>query len=176
MKIKEKIKALQTEMINEKVDVYYVTTSDFHQSEYISDYFKVREFLTGFTGSRGTLVVTQKEAVLWVDGRYFTQADRELKGSGIRALKMGQPKVPTLVEYLTKEIPENGVLGFDGTVVNAATSALFKKILGPKKSKMKTKDLVGPLWIDRPALPSGECFLLPDKYTGVKAEKKITRL
>ncbi len=177
MNVKERIKNLREKMIQEGVDVYYIPTSDFHQSEYISDYFKVREFMSGFTGSAGTLVITLTEAALFVDGRYFTQADRELKNSGIRAMKMGQQKVPTVMEYLKENLPEKGVLGFDGRAVSSATATRIQTVLQEKMVTFKTdKDLVDSLWVDRPQFPKGECFLLPDKYTGEKTEKKIARL
>ncbi len=176
MKIKERIQAVQQLMEKEKMDAYYIATADFHQSEYVADYFKVRQYMTGFTGSAGTLVITPKEAVLWVDGRYFTQADKELKGTGIKAYKMRQPKVPTVMQYLVDVLPEKGCLGFDGNVVSTQTVSMFKQVLNDKKIKIKTKDLISDLWTDRPALPSGQCFLLPDKYTGMKMEKKIARL
>lgn len=173
MKVNERIKSLQQEMIKNGMDVYYIPTSDFHQSEYVGDYFKVREYMSGFTGSVGTLIVTHQEANLWVDGRYFAQADRELTGTSIRVQKMGQPKVPTIMEYLLETLQEGGVLGFDGAVVCAETMSKFKAELKAKKIKFKTKDLTEHLWENRPTLPSGECFLLADKYVGLSMEKKI---
>ncbi|MFV0479968.1 MAG: aminopeptidase P family protein [Anaerorhabdus sp.] len=172
MKIKEKIKLLRQEMAKEGMDAYYIPTSDFHQSEYVAKYFKVREYMSGFTGSRGMMVVTQKEAVIWVDGRYFTQADKELKGSGIKALKMGQPQVPTLNQYLSDFFVDGGVLGFDGRIISVTDAAMLKT----PGVKFKSKDLIDAIWTDRPRLPFGECFVMPAKYVGEKADKRIERV
>ncbi|MEG0076294.1 aminopeptidase P family protein [Anaerorhabdus sp.] len=177
MTVKENLSKLRDLMKQEGIDVYYIPTADYHQSEYLSDYFKTRKFMSGFTGSAGTLVVTMKEAGLWTDGRYFVQAAKQLKGSTIDLYKMGQEGVPTFIEFIEKKIPNQGVLGFDGRVVNAKTANNFQQCLESKKVTLKTdKDLVEPIWTDRPALPSEACFLLAEKYAGVKAEDKIKRL
>lgn len=98
--MKREILALQKLMKEKRIDAYLIPTSDFHQSEYISDYFKEREYLSGFTGSAGTLVVTWEKALLWTDGRYFIQAENELEGSGICLCKSGEEGVPTVSEFL----------------------------------------------------------------------------
>ena len=116
----KRITALRAIMKREGIDYYYIPTADFHESEYVGDHFKCRQFLTGFTGSAGIAVVTMKEACLWVDGRYFVQAKKELEGQDTRLMAMGEEGVPTIEEYLMDHMPEGGVLGFDGRVVNAA--------------------------------------------------------
>lgn len=177
MTIKDRLAKLRDLMKKEGVDVYYIPTTDFHQSEYLPDYFKTRCFMSGFIGSAGTLVVTLKEAGLWTDGRYFTQADKQLKGSTITLYKMGQPKVPTVTQFIGDKCPVNGVLGFDGKVVSASVKEQLAKLIAPKKAKIKEeKDLVDVIWEDRPSLPQEASFLLSEKYTGVKTEDKIKRV
>ncbi len=177
MIVKEKVAKLRELMKMEGIDIYYVPTADYHQSEYLPDYFKARRFMSGFTGSAGTLVVTMKEAGLWADGRYFVQAEKQLKGSSITLYKMGQDKVPTVSEFIKEKLPENGVLGFDGKVVSASTVDCFEKLIAQKGGKTKEdKDLVDEIWEDRPALPQESAFLLQDKYTGAKTEDKIKRV
>ena len=112
--IKDRIRALQDKMKAEQIDYYLIPTADYHNSEYVNDYFKVREYFSGFTGSNGTLVVSQKEAGLWTDGRYFIQAEKELSGTGITLYRMQEEGVPTIKEYLTQHMKDNEPLGFDG--------------------------------------------------------------
>lgn len=117
MTVPERISALRSLMEEKGYDVYLVPTDDSHQSEYVGEYFKARAFITGFTGSAGTAVITKTDAGLWTDGRYFIQAAAQLEGSGITLFKAGQPDVPTIEAYITDVIPEGGTLGFDGRVV-----------------------------------------------------------
>ena len=114
--IKENIKKLQSLMKEKKIDIYIVPTSDFHQSEYVGEYFKGRKFLSGFTGSAGTLVVTLDNAYLWTDGRYFIQAQQQLEGSDIILMKMAMPNVPTIKEFLDQNTDKT--VGFDGRVMS----------------------------------------------------------
>ena len=112
------VETIQNKLRENKIAAYVIPTSDYHQSEYISDYFKIRAYISGFTGSAGTLVITQNEARLWTDGRYFLQAEHQLEGSGISLMKMGQPKVRTVYEYLSGVLTENAKLLFDGKLVS----------------------------------------------------------
>ncbi|MBQ7981743.1 MAG: aminopeptidase P family N-terminal domain-containing protein, partial [Oscillospiraceae bacterium] len=114
MTVTEKITALRNEMKAAGADVYIVPTSDFHDSEYVSPYFMARKFLSGFTGSAGTLVVTASEAALFTDGRYFIQAENQLSGSGIKLMRSGEPNVPTVKKYVGDSLPDGGAIGFDG--------------------------------------------------------------
>lgn len=129
MNIPERISALRALMEERGYDVYMVPTDDFHQSEYVGDHFKVREYITGFTGSAGTAVFTKDEAGLWTDGRYFLQADQQLAGTGVKLYKMGEPGVPTVEEFIASALPEGGTLGFDGRVVAIEEGAALKKPL-----------------------------------------------
>ena len=118
--VRAKIEQLREKMAERGMDAYLIPTSDFHGSEYVSGYFKCRKYMTGFTGSAGTAVITMEDAGLWTDGRYFVQAAAELSGSGVELYRSGQEGVPTTLEFLKKHMPEQGVLGFDGRVVDTA--------------------------------------------------------
>lgn len=127
MNTKEKIAALREEMKKEKISVYIIPTSDFHDSEYVSPYFMTRKYFSGFTGSAGTLVVSENEAALFTDGRYFIQAENQLRGSGIVLMKSGEAGVPTVRKYVSDILPKDGNIGFDGRVVTAETGRYYKK-------------------------------------------------
>ena len=137
----ERLRELRTLMKVRNVDAYYVPSSDFHDSEYVEDYFKCRAFLSGFTGSAGTMVITQAFSGMWTDGRYFVQAKRELEGQDTRLMAMGEEGVPTIEEYLTDHMPEGGVLGFDGRVVNAAQGRKFEAMMAKKHATLSVGDL-----------------------------------
>ena len=138
--MKEQITALQAEMKQRGIFAYIVLTEDFHGSEYVGAHFKLREYLSGFTGSAGTLVVTENSAALWTDGRYFIQAAAELAGSGITLMKEREPETPTVLKFLRDNMPENSVLGFDGRAVNAAFARRLENVLREKKIAFKTDD------------------------------------
>ena len=106
MKVSERVEALRKLMAEKGIDAYVVPTADFHQSEYVGEHFKARAFITGFTGSAGTAVITKDEAGLWTDGRYFIQAEQQLSGSGVKLFKMGEPGVPGTLEYLEENPKE----------------------------------------------------------------------
>ena len=118
MTVPERLEALRKRMEEKKIDVYVVPTADFHQSEYVGEHFKARKFITGFSGSAGTAVITKTEARLWTDGRYFIQAAKQLEGSTVELMKMGHPDTPTIEEYLEEALPEGGAIGFDGRTVS----------------------------------------------------------
>ena len=127
--IRNRVAKLREAMERAGVDYYMVPTADFHNSEYVDTYFKVREYLSGFTGSNGTLVVSRDEAGLWTDGRYFIQAENELEGTGITLFRMLDEGVPTIKEYLKDHMKEGQTLGFDGRVVDTAFGCSLEKIL-----------------------------------------------
>lgn len=173
----ERLKALRGLMKQRGIDVYLIPTSDFHESEYVGDHFKCREFLTGFTGSAGTAVVTAKEAGMWTDGRYFVQAAKQLEGSGFTLQKMGQDGVPSVNEYLQKIMPQGGVLGFDGRVVNSQLAKELEELLEEKQVSFSCEeDLVGQIWENRQDLPARPVWILDEKYAGKTAEQKIGEL
>lgn len=172
-----RIAALRKLMSKRGIDAYLIPTADYHGSEYVDGYFKTRRFITGFTGSAGTAVITMEEAGLWTDGRYFVQADKELSGSGIKLFKMGREGVPTIEEYLLQAIPEGGVLGFDGRVVSEEMGEALQDKLGQKGICISFyDDLVGELWEDRPELPKEPVWILKEEYAGRAAAEKIADL
>lgn len=159
------------------IDAYIVPTDDFHGSEYVGAHFKLREYLSGFTGSAGTLVVTSDEAALWTDGRYFIQAERELSGSGIGLMRMCEPQTPTIEQFLLDKIPENSALGFDGRVVSAAFTVRLNKALQLKNITLKTdEDLGGMVWENRPPLSKKPVFELPENVCGMSRREKLTNI
>ncbi|MCM1155965.1 MAG: aminopeptidase P family protein [Roseburia sp.] len=177
MEIKDRIRALQERMKEEQIDYYLIPTADYHNSEYVNDYFKVREYFSGFTGSNGTLVVSRDEAGLWTDGRYFIQAEKELAGTGITLFRMQEEGVPTIKEYLTGKMQDKETLGFDGRVVTASYGKELEKALNGKNISFRyEKDLAGSLWRERPALPCEPVIILPEEICGESAAQKLARI
>lgn len=177
MNTNEKLQALRQEMQKRKIDAYIVPTSDYHESEYVGPYFKARAYLSGFTGSQGTLAVTLQESALWVDGRYFIQAEKQLAGSEIKMMKMGTPDTPTLLQWLNEKLPENGRLGFDGKVMNTALASQFSAACAPRNIALYTsEDLVDLIWEDRTALPHSEGFIVPFVSCGESCASKLARV
>ncbi|MCI9541144.1 MAG: aminopeptidase P family protein [Lachnospiraceae bacterium] len=175
--IVERLNKLREQMRQKQIDVYMIPTEDFHESEYVGDYFKVRKYMSGFTGSAGTLVVTLSEAGLWTDGRYFIQAENQLKGTGIDLYKMGEPKVPTVEEFIKEKTPEHGWLGFDGRVVNALLGIKLKEALEKKDAKIdSSSDLVDAIWEDRPAISKEPAYLLDIKWVGKPRKEKLSEI
>lgn len=175
--IRERIIKLRELMKKRGIDVYVVPSSDYHQSEYVGEYFKSREFISGFTGSAGTVVVTENEAGLWTDGRYFIQAEKQLKESTITLFKMGEENVPTYIEYIGKNLKNGQCLGFDGKVLSGKNVFDIKTGFGKKEIKIEDRyDLIGEMWNDRPALPKSDVFILDEKYCGESFESKIERV
>ena len=163
---------LRTKMKEAGLDAYLIPTTDFHNSEYVHDYFKSREFISGFNGSAGTLVVTNDDARLWTDGRYFLQAADQLAGSGIALMKMGQPDVPTIKEYLESVLDDTSILGFDGRVI----SNTFGTELAESFQLSYEKDLVDDIWANRPSITPSKIYSLPESVTGESSASKLTRL
>lgn len=175
--IVERLAKLRGEMAQKGIDFYIVPTADFHQSEYVGEHFKARTFITGFTGSAGTAIITATEARLWADGRYFIQAAAQLQESTVELMKMGEPGVPTIKEYLENDFPEGGTLGFDGRVVGMGEGQGYEKIVNAKNGKIIYEhDLIDLIWEDRPALSTEPVFGLDVKYAGETVESKLARI
>ena len=171
------LEQLREKMRERGIDVYVVPTSDYHESEYVSEHFACRRYITGFTGSAGTAVVTMEEAGLWTDGRYFVQAAKQLEGSGVTLRKMGVEGVPTILEYLRQAMPEGGTLGFDGRVINELLGEEMEAAVAARHAKIAYgEDLVGMIWADRPALSREPVWILDEKYCGKSAAEKIADL
>ena len=177
MNVQERIKELRRLMCEKNIDVYLVPSADNHQSEYVGEYFKSRAFITGFTGSAGTAVITMDKAGLWTDGRYFIQAEKELAGSGIELYKMGNPGILTVDEFLDSVLPENGTLGFDGRVISMSDGKKYKEKFAYKNVRLEDKyDLVDYIWADRPAMSEYPVFILDQKYAGESTSSKLSRV
>lgn len=175
MDINQRIDALRKKMKEYGIDAYVVVTGDYHQSEYVGDHFKAREFLTGFTGSAGTCIVTQKRAGLWTDGRYFIQARMQLQGSEIDFFPMGEPGVADIYQYLEEIVPMGACIGFDGKCVGNFQGEKFLEIAKAKGGKVAfSTDLLDTIWEDRPALSKNRAFLLEETYSGKSAKDKLT--
>ena len=175
--IKQRIENIRDLMKEKNIYAYIVPSSDYHQSEYVGDYFKSREFMSGFTGSSGTLIISMDEAGLWTDGRYFIQAEQELKDSGIKLFKMGEEGVPTIEEYLLEKLPKNSTLGFDGRVMSVKEGQSLANKLAFKGINIEYKyDLVNDIWEDRCLLPTEKAFLLGTEYSGESFSDKLSRI
>ena len=173
MEINKRIEEARKVMKKYKVDAYIVTSSDYHQSEYIDDYFKGREYLSGFTGSAGVLVIFKDEACLWTDGRYHIQAEKQLKGSEVKLFKQGNLGVPTYKEYIISKLAENSKIGIDAKIL---LSSDVNEILSKKKYKIVDFDLLAEVWDKRKKLPDGKIFILEDKYTGKTYKEKVKEI
>lgn len=175
--MREQVSALRREMKKRGIFAYIVMTEDFHGSEYVGEHFKLREYLSGFTGSAGVLVVTEKKAALWTDGRYFIQAEAELSGSGIALMKQGEPDTPSIEAFLRENIPDGSALGFDGRAVNAAFARRLRSLLGEKNIAFMTDEDLGDLvWENRPALSKKPVFALPERVCGASRAEKLSRI
>ncbi len=177
MNIPERLAALRKCMEEKGIDMYIVPTADFHQSEYVGEHFKARTFITGFTGSAGTAVITKTEARLWTDGRYFIQAANQLAGSTVELMKMGEPGVPKMNDYIEESLAAGETLGFDGRVVSVGEGQEYAAIAGRKAAKIQYQvDLIDEIWEDRPALSKEPAFDLDLKYAGESVESKLARI
>lgn len=172
--IPERLTALREEMKRRSIDIYIVPTADFHESEYVGEHFKARKFITGFTGSAGTAVITLKEAGLWTDGRYFVQAEKQLEGSTVTLYRMAEEGVPAVEEFVKDKLPQGGCIGFDGRTVNGAWGEKFVAIAEEKKGSLFVgEDLINLIWTDRPELSKAPLFILEEKYSGKSTAEKI---
>lgn len=175
--IRQRLRMLRTAMREAGVDYYLVPTADFHNSEYVSSYFKEREFLSGFTGSAGTLVISQEEAGLWTDGRYFVQAQRELEDTGISLYRQQEEGVPDIPEWLCQNMWEGQSLGFDGRVVTAEFGRRLETALSEKRIRFVwERDLVDSIWQDRPAFPCSRAEAVPAEYCGESVAQKLEKV
>lgn len=175
--IPERLAKLRAEMAKRNIAIYVVPTADFHESEYVGEYFKARKYMTGFTGSAGTAVITMTEAGLWTDARYFLQAGKQLEGSTVTLYKMGEEGVPTVTEYIEKTLKEGEVIGFDGRVINDGLGNRFAEIAKAKNGSLYVEeDLVDLIWEDRPNLPAEPVWILEEKYAGESTKSKLERV
>lgn len=177
MTIKQKLNALRILMKEKKIDAYLVATDDFHGSEYVGDYFKCRKYITGFTGSAGTAIITQDMAGLWTDGRYFIQAADQLRDTTIELFKSGEPGVPTVHQFLNDKLQEGMCLGFDGRTVSAREVEELQELLQKKHITFSVNDdLIGEIWEDRPVLSCEPVMELDIRWTGKSRADKIAEI
>lgn len=164
-------------MKEKKIDAYLVATDDFHGSEYVGDYFKCRKYITGFTGSAGTAIITQDMAGLWTDGRYFIQAADQLRDTTIELFKSGEPGVPTMHQFLNDKLEEGMCLGFDGRTVSAREAEELQELLQEKHITFSVNDdLIGEIWEDRPVLSCEPVMELDIRWTGKSRADKIAEI
>lgn len=175
-KIRERISMLRTEMKKRGIDAYLVVTDDFHSSEYVGDYFKCREYISGFDGSAGSVVILPEEAGLWTDGRYFLQAEEQLRDTGITLYRMLEEGVPELEDFLAGKLTEGSVLGFDARTVSSRLFQKLRKKLGDQVKLEMGADLVGEIWTDRPAMSAEPVFELDIRYAGKTRAEKLSEL
>lgn len=177
MNTNEKIASLRLAMKENGISAYIIPSNDPHMSEYVSGHWKSRKYFSGFTGSAGTLVVTENSSGLWTDGRYFIQADEQLSGSEIQLFKMGEKGVPTYIEYIAETLNMNEAVGIDGRLFSASTVKSMKKCFEKKALTIKTDvDLVKGLWLDRPENPLTEVYNHEITYTGVSSREKLEKV
>ena len=177
MTVPERLSALRKCMQEKHIDIYIVPTADFHQSEYVGEHFKARAYITGFTGSAGTAVITLHDAKLWTDGRYFLQAAKELEGTGVTLMKMFEPGVPTIEEYLEAELKSGQTLSFDGRVVSVGEGDAYASIAKKNGAKIDyQEDLIDAIWTDRPPLSEEPVWFLEEKYSGESSKSKLSRI
>lgn len=173
--IQARLKLFRKEMDNENIDYYLVVTDDFHSSEYVGDYFKCREYLSGFDGSAGTLLIMKNKAILWTDGRYFIQAKEQLEGTGIELYKQGVDGVPSIYKYLRDNFAKGQTIGFDArTISNCIYEKLEESLEGKNAKFVVDKDLVDRIWKDRPDFPNSPIWILDVKYSGKNIIDKIS--
>lgn len=175
--IPQRLSQLRRQMLAHDLYAWIAPSSDPHQSEYVATHWQARAWLSGFSGSAGTLVVTHSQAGLWTDARYHLRAAGELAGSGIELFKLGLPGTPRLLEWLREQVPPGAVVGFDGAVMSAAEAANLEAVLAEKGVRVSIQhDLLSEIWLDRPSLPSNPIRIHPDVFAGESRTNKLTRV
>ncbi|WP_394018416.1 aminopeptidase P family protein [Anaerococcus cruorum] len=175
MNINQRLENLRNLMADRKIDAYIIPTSDPHQSEYLSDHYKEREFISGFTGSAGTAVVTPTEAKVWTDSRYFLQAEKELAHSDFELMKMGEEEYPTVEEYLEENVNEFGKIAFNGNLFSVREYKKLSESMG-SRTLVSDIDYISDLWKDRPELRKDKAWILEEKYAGESTASKLARI
>ena len=176
--VKHRVEALRARMREAGVHAFLIPSSDPHQSEYVPKCWQRRPWISGFTGSMGDVLVTVRDAGLWADGRYYLQAEDQLAGSGIRLFRMGQPGVPTLTEFLQKNLGNGHVLGIDPQTVSIRRAREIELAVqaGGGKLQSVSTNLVDAIWADRPKTPSSTVMALPTRFAGEPVPAKLRRV
>lgn len=170
----KKLSILREKMKQKKVDAFIIPSSDPHMSEYLPLHWKVREWMSGFNGSAGTLVVTLHEAGLWTDSRYYLQASEQLKDTSIKLFKDGLQSTPSISEFLSSKLPQGAIISFDGEMVSVATYSAWQQQL--PMYQLKSLDIIHDIWLDRPPLPTTPCFIYEEKYAGKSCQIKLKEI
>ena len=174
MKVVERIDLLRKLMKDRKIDAYIIPSSDPHQSEYVPEHWKSRVFISGFTGSAGTVVVTKDKAGLWTDGRYYIQAEKQLEGTGIKLFKAAQLDVPSFTDWIIGELSDGQCVGFDGRLLSTAKVREMKESFDKKNIKISKKyDLIDEIWKDRPLVPVDKVYVHDIKFAGKTTLEKL---
>ncbi|MCJ8012996.1 aminopeptidase P family protein [Paenibacillus sp. KQZ6P-2] len=177
MNIRDRVEKLRQLMKENQMDAYIIPSFDAHQSEYVAEHWKSRQWISGFTGSAGTVVITLEDAGLWTDGRYYIQAEKQLEGSGIRLFRMMDPGVPFYTKWLADVLNEGSIVGFDGNVFSLDMVKKMEKDLKAKRIELKmNQDFIGDLWEDRPEIPKGSIFTHDVKYAGKSRVEKLNEV
>jgi Xaa-Pro aminopeptidase len=177
MEANEKLRLLRASMQEKAIDAYIIPSCDAHQSEYVAEHWRSRAWISGFTGSAGTVVVTMKESGLWTDGRYFIQATKELEGSEIQLFKMKQPGVPTFIEWIESILPEGACVGFDSRVLSRTETKKLEAQLKEKEMKINGDfDFMDAIWEERSQIPLDPIYIHDIQYAGKKIEEKLNLL
>lgn len=175
--IPERLKNLRSLMERDNIDYYIVPTADFHQSEYVGEHFKARMYITGFSGSAGTALISKDNAYLWTDGRYFIQASKQLEGTTVSLMKMGEPGVPTITEFLDSHVNKGNTIAFDGRVVSMGEGQTYEEIAKKHGAIISyDHDLIDEIWKERPPLSTEPAFALDIKYAGESTSSKLSRI
>jgi Xaa-Pro aminopeptidase len=177
MTVQERLSALRRKMAENSLDAYVVFSSDPHGSEYVSEHWRCRSWISGFTGSAGTAVITRDEAGLWTDFRYFIQASEELKGSTVNLFRMDEPEVPSYLEWISSNVKENAVIGMDGRTLTLKEWEAMAQAFDDKSIKIDgSEDLIGSIWNDRPLDSLAEVWSLSEEESGESTPFRIDRI
>lgn len=172
--IQERIRALRAWMKQAGVEAFVIPSTDPHLSEYVAPHWQSREWISGFTGSAGTVVVTREKAGLWTDSRYFLQAASQLEGTGIDLYKEMLPETPSIPAFLCAELQEGQTVGIDGTVFSTEAARSLKEELAAARIAVKSlPDPMDDIWTDRPPLPQAPAFIHELKYAGRTCAQKL---
>lgn len=177
MTVKERIASLRKILKLMGLKAFIVPSTDPHMSEYVASHWEARQWISGFTGSAGTIVVTEKEAGLWTDSRYFLQASEQLQGTGIDLYKEKLPETPSIAEFLKSRLSKGDVVGIDGQVFSLSTAKAMRKELREKDIELRSvADPFKSIWEDRPPIPQNPIFILPIQYAGEGCQEKVVRI
>ncbi|HDX5804696.1 TPA: aminopeptidase P family N-terminal domain-containing protein, partial [Acinetobacter baumannii] len=172
--VPEKLAKLRELMTNQSIDALVVMSADPHMSEYLPDYWKARQWLSGFSGSVGTLVVTQNFAGLWADGRYWVQAEQQLAGTGFQLQKLTSDESSTHLAWIEKNLPAGSVISVNGQTLSIQQFKALENTAKQLGFKLETQqDLIGSIWLNRPELPLEQIHLMPEGLNALSRKEKI---